>query len=258
MILTDTHTHLFLPAFGKDREEVVRSAVGKGVAKMFLPDVDGSTTDSMLALADAFPDHCFPMIGLHPTSVRENFSDEIERIRNILPGRKFWGIGETGIDLYRDKTYRHQQVESFRMHITLAREHHLPLIIHCRDSFAEISEILDREHDGSLTGIFHAFTGSIEQARKITAFGFKIGIGGIVTFKNSGLDKTVRAMDPRQIVLETDSPYLAPVPKRGKRNESAYLVYTAEKIAEIHNMSVEEIADITTGNAAEIFGFDVE
>ena len=255
--LIDTHTHLFLPAFDQDRDNVVNAAIRHGVEIMLLPDVDGSSTDSMLNLAEAYPDRCLPMIGLHPTSVMENFKAEIDRIQDLLQQRKFWGIGETGIDLYWDKTFRDQQIESFRNHIRLARKYELPLIIHCRDSFNNIVGVLDEENDDSLTGIFHAFTGNIEQARKIINYGFKIGIGGIVTFKNSGLSDTVRAIDPGHIVLETDSPYLAPVPRRGKRNESSYLVHIAEKLAEIYDIPIEELADITTRTANELFGLGI-
>jgi len=256
--LVDTHTHLFLPAFNGDRDRVVRAAIENGVEKMMLPDVDESTTGSMLNLAEAYPDRCLPMIGLHPVSVKENFNSEIHRIRDLLRNRKFWGIGETGIDLYRDKTFRDQQIGSFRSHICLAREYQLPLIIHNRDSFSEIINVLDEENHDSLTGIFHAFNGNIREARRIISFGFKIGIGGMLTFRNSGLAETVGNIDPVHIVLETDSPYLAPVPVRGKRNESSYLVHIAEKLAEIYGMSVEDIARITTRNASELFGLGIE
>ena len=258
MRLIDTHTHLFLPAFNQDRDRVVHAAIKNGVEKMLLPDVDGSTTASMLSLAESYPDRCLPMIGLHPGSVKENFQAEISRIRNLLQNRKFWGIGETGIDLYWDRTFLDQQIESFRSHISLAREYQLPLIIHCRDSFADIVNVLDEENHDSLTGIFHAFTGNLEQALRIISYGFKIGIGGIVTFKNSGLGKTIGDIDPGHIVLETDSPYLAPVPRRGKRNESSYLVHITEKLAEIYGMSIEEIAEITTKSANELFGLGIE
>ena len=257
MTLIDTHTHLFLPQFNVDRELVVHTAIEKGVQKMLLPDIDSSTTGSMLAVAADYPDHCLPMIGLHPTSVRENFLEEISRIRKALPEMKFWGIGETGIDLYWDKTHLDQQIESFRIHIGLAIEFNLPLIIHCRDSFAEITRIIDEENHDQLTGIFHAFTGTPEQAEKIMGYGFKMGIGGIVTFKNSGLDRVVSDIPLEHLVLETDSPYLAPVPFRGKRNESANLVYITEKIAELQGVSVEEVAAATSRNACELFGIEL-
>jgi TatD DNase family protein len=237
---------------------VIQAAVQNGVGKMLLPDVDGATTPHMLDLAEAYPDHCLPMIGLHPTSVDENFTAETDRIRDLLQQRKFWGIGETGIDLYRDKTFLDQQIESFRKHVIFAGQFDLPLIIHCRESFDHIISVLDTRNDDSLKGIFHAFTGSLEQARQIIAYGFKIGIGGIVTFKKSGLAETVEAIDPGHIVLETDSPYLAPVPVRGKRNESSYLIHIAQKLADIYGMPVEKIAEITTMSANELFGLGIE
>jgi len=224
---------------------------------MFLPNVDGGTVKAMHSLADKFPDQCLPMIGIHPTSVKEGFIEEIERIKEDLGRRKYWGIGETGIDLYWDRTFAKQQEESFREHINLAKEHGLPLIIHARNSYDEIFGILDRENDDRLNGIFHAFTGDAEEAKRIINYGFKLGIGGIVTFKNSGLNITLAEIDLEHIVLETDAPFLAPVPRRGKRNEPAYLLYTAEKIAEIHQVSLETIAEITTKNSASLFDIKI-
>lgn len=253
MILIDTHTHLFLPEFKEDRSRVVADAIEKGIAKFLLPNVDDSTIDSMLTLADEFPGICLPMIGLHPTSVDNHYKEKIILVREKLETRKFWGIGETGIDLYWDDTFLEQQVEAFKDQISLAKEYHLPLVIHARNSFPEIFEVLDLEKDDSLQGVFHAFTGNVKQACKIIDYGFKIGIGGIVTFKNAGLDKIVKDIALEHIILETDAPYLAPAPKRGKRNEPAYLIYTAEKLAEIHGQSLELIADITTRNAAALF-----
>jgi TatD DNase family protein len=229
------------------------NALEKGVLKMLLPNVDGTTVDRMHELADAYPGYCLPMIGLHPTSVDHEFREEIRKLREILDERKYWGIGETGMDLYRDTTFAKQQEESFREHIALAREYRLPLIIHARKSFDKLFRIMDEETDDSLKGIFHAFTGNTAEANHIVEYGFKLGIGGIVTFKNAGLDKIVKEIDLQHIVLETDAPYLAPVPYRGKRNEPAYLIHTAEKLAEIHGLSLETIADITTRNAASLF-----
>jgi len=258
VILIDTHSHLFLPAFDEDRDEVIQAALSSGVEKILLPDVDGSTTGPMLELADRHPNLCLPMTGLHPTSVKEDYMDELTRISKLLKERKFWGIGESGIDLYWDKTFHKQQVESFRIHISMAVENRLPIIIHCRESFKEITAVLDTETGDSLTGIFHAFTGNLEQAEKVISYGFKIGIGGIVTFKNSGLDETIRQIDPGHIVIETDSPYLAPVPMRGKRNESSYLVHIVNKLAEIYDMQPEQIAELTTQTANELFGLGIE
>jgi TatD DNase family protein len=229
------------------------NALEKGIQKMLLPNVDGTTIDRMHELADAYPGQCLPMIGLHPTSVDIEFREEIRKLKKFLGERKYWGIGETGIDLYWDRTFAKQQEESFTEHISLAREYKLPLIIHARNSFDELFRIMDDEIDDSLKGIFHAFTGNIAEAKHIIEYGFKLGIGGIVTFKNAGLDKIIKEIDLQHIVLETDAPYLAPVPFRGKRNEPAYLIHTAEKLAEIYGLSFETIADITTRNAASLF-----
>lgn len=257
VILIDTHTHLFLPEFKDDRSRVVSDAIEKGIAKFLLPNVDDSSMDSMLTLADEFPGICLPMIGLHPTSVDKHYKTKMALVRKKMGTRKFWGIGETGIDLYWNDTFLEQQLEAFKEQVSMAKEYHLPLVIHARNSFPEIFEVLDRENDDSLQGVFHAFTGNVKQARRIIDYGFKIGIGGIVTFKNAGLDTIVKDIALEHIILETDAPYLAPVPKRGKRNEPAYLKYTAEKLAEIHGQSLELIADITTRNAATLFNFEI-
>jgi TatD DNase family protein len=257
VIFIDTHTHIYLHEFQTDRDEVVSTALEKGVLKMLLPNVDGRTVKAMHSLADKYPDNCLPMMGLHPTSVDDGYKQELDRLRKMLGTRKYWGIGETGIDLYWDKTYAIQQEESFREHIALAKESGLPLIIHARNSFDELFRIMDIENDESLIGIFHAFTGNPEQAKRIVDYGFKLGIGGIVSFKNAGLDRVVKEIDLKHIVLETDAPYLAPVPWRGKRNEPAYLVHTAEKLAEIHGKNLESIAEITTRNAVSLFNIKI-
>jgi len=257
VIFIDTHTHLYLREFREDRDKVVHSAVEKGIRKMLLPNVDGKTLNAMHSLADMYPDHCLPMIGLHPTSVDEGYKRELEKVISHIGTRKYWAIGETGIDLYWDKTFAIQQEDSFREHINLARESGLPLIIHARNSFDELFRIMDSENDDSLSGIFHAFTGNTDQARHIIDYGFKLGIGGIVTFKNSGLDAVIKEIDLKHIVLETDAPYLAPVPLRGKRNEPSYLIHTAQKLAEIHKLPVGKIAGITTQNASSLFNIEM-
>jgi len=257
VILIDTHTHLFLPEFKEDHSRVVSDAVEQGIKKMLLPNVDNNTMDSMLSLADEYPGYCLPMIGLHPTSVDDLFKQKLDSVKEKLGTREFWGIGETGIDLYWNDTYLEQQVEAFRWHIALAKEFQLPLVIHARNSFHEIFEVMDQENDDSLQGVFHAFTGDVKQARKIIDYGFKIGIGGIVTFKNAGLDRIAKDIALEHIVLETDAPYLAPAPNRGKRNEPAYLIYTAEKMAEIHGQPLEVIAELTTRNAAALFNIKI-
>jgi TatD DNase family protein len=257
VILIDTHNHLFLPEFKDDRSRVISDAREKGIGKILLPNVDDKTMDSMLSLADEYPGYCLPMMGLHPTSVDESYPEKLALVRKMLASRKFWGIGETGIDLYWDHTYIRQQKIAFTQQIELAKEFDLPIVIHARNAFREIFEILDKENDDSLRGVFHAFTGDARQAEKIIDYGFKIGIGGIVTFKNAGLDRTAREIPLPHMVLETDAPYLAPVPHRGRRNEPAYLEYTAEKLSEIHEQPLEVIAEVTSRNAAELFNIKI-
>ena len=257
MNFIDTHTHLFLPEFKEDLSGVISDAVDKRIVKMLLPNVDESTIDPMLSVADEYPEYCLPMIGLHPTSVDESFEKKLEEVEKILLSRKFWGIGETGIDLYWDGSFLTLQVEAFKSQIALAKEFQLPIVIHARNSFDEIFKVMDRENDDSLQGVFHAFTGTALQAGKIMEYGFKIGIGGIVTFKNAGLDRVVKDIPLEHIVLETDAPYLAPDPRRGKRNEPAYLMYTAEKLAEIYGEPLDVIADLSTRTAAALFNIKI-
>jgi len=253
MQFIDTHTHLFLPEFDADRDQVIANAQKEGVEKLLLPNVDSSTLERLNDLVKKYPDFCLPMIGLHPTSVKEDFKDELELVENYLKDNKVCAIGEIGMDLYWDKTFLKEQEKVFRSQISLAKKYDLPVVIHARDSFDEIFNIMEDVIDDKLNGVFHAFTGNNEQAKKITEWGFKIGLGGILTFKNSGLDKVVNNIDINHIVLETDSPYLAPVPKRGKRNESSYIIYIAQKLAEIKNISVSEVAQVTTRNAKNLF-----
>jgi TatD DNase family protein len=253
MQLIDTHTHLYLPEFEQDINQVIQNAVDHQVLKFLLPNVDRSTIDPMLKLVNEYPDYCYPMMGLHPTSVDEDYENEMEAVESWLSKKQFCALGEIGIDLYWDKTYQHQQEEVFRRQLQLARKYNLPVVIHARESFDEIFKIVEDERGEALTGVFHAFTGNKEQADQIINWGFKIGIGGIVTFKNAGLDKVVRNIDINHMVLETDSPYLAPVPKRGKRNESAYVKHIAEKVAVLKEIPVEEVARITTENAQQLF-----
>jgi TatD DNase family protein len=253
IMFIDTHTHLFLPEFDSDRDAVIKRAVNSGVLKMFLPNIDTSSIRPMLDISEAYPDNLYPMMGLHPGSVKENYMEELRVVEEWLTKGKFYAIGETGIDLYWDKSHLKEQQDSFIQHIRFARIYNLPLIIHSRESFDEIFRILNQELTGEITGIFHSFTGTFEQAKEIFNYGFKIGIGGIVTFKNSGLDQVIAQTGADQIVLETDSPYLAPVPERGKRNEPSYLLYTAQKIANILGMQIHEIERITTRNALSIY-----
>ncbi|MCG8409905.1 MAG: TatD family hydrolase [Bacteroidales bacterium] len=253
MQFIDTHTHIFLSDFNDDRDTIIKNAQTEGVVKMLLPNVDSSTIKQLSDTVEKYPNYCFPAVGLHPTSVNKDYSSELQIVEQYLNSNKVYAIGEIGIDLYWDKTYLKEQETVFRHQINLAKAHNLPIIIHARDSFNEIFNILDDINDNKLTGVFHAFTGNKEQANKIIDLGFKIGLGGILTFKNSGLDKVVSDIDIKNIVLETDSPYLAPTPKRGKRNESAYIKYIANKLAEIKEISIKEVAEITTNNAEQLF-----
>ncbi len=256
MILTDTHTHLYAEQFNTDIDLVIKNCIAKGVKRLFLPNIDSSSITGMMALAEKYPTTCFPMMGLHPTSVKTNYLEELAVVENWLANYKFCAVGEIGIDLYWDKTLLKEQQDAFKAQINLAKKYNLPFVIHCRDSFNEIFEILDELNDDTMRGIFHCFTGNIEQANHIINYGgFKLGIGGVVTFKNSGLDKVVEQIDLEHLVLETDSPYLAPIPYRGKRNESSYLLNIAEKISEIYKQPIDKIAEITTQNSIEVFGF---
>ncbi|HRP60587.1 MAG TPA: TatD family hydrolase [Vicingus sp.] len=256
MILTDTHTHLYSEQFNDDRTAMVQRALDCGVSRLFLPNIDSSSIEGMLVLQKQFPENCFAMMGLHPTSVKENYLDELKLVEQHLNQQQFCAIGEIGIDLFWDKTFLTQQQEAFKTQINWAKERSLPFVIHCRDSFNEIFEILDELNDENMRGIFHCFTGNLEQANKVIEYGgFKLGIGGVVTFKNSGLEEVLKNIAITNLVLETDSPYLAPVPYRGKRNESSYIVNVAEKLSDIYQIPIEKIAEITTQNSIEVFGF---
>lgn len=250
----DTHSHIYSEDFIHDRDEVLQRAYESGVKKIVLPNIDSGSIMHMLNLTDAYPHLCFPLMGLHPTSVDEDFSDELKAMEYWLGKRKFYGIGEIGIDLYWDNKYEKEQKEAFRHQLRLAKRESLPVVIHMRNSFPETYRIVSEEQDGTLRGIFHCFSGNEEEAQKIIDLGFYMGIGGVVTFKNSNLDEVLKSVDLKRLVLETDSPYLAPVPKRGKRNESSYLVFVAKKLSEIYNLPVTRIAEITTTNARDIFG----
>ncbi|MGC9375122.1 MAG: TatD family hydrolase [Bacteroidales bacterium] len=253
MQFIDTHTHLYLPEFDQDRDLVIKNAMDYNVQKMLLPNIDSTTIHPLMDLAKKYPSNCFPMIGVHPTSVGANYQKELDIVESWLKKEKFIAIGEIGMDLYWDKTFQKQQEKVFRRQLNLAKKYNLPVVIHARESFDEIFKIIDDEVDQRLKGVFHAFTGTVEQANQIIEWGFMMGIGGIVTFKNAGLDKVVRNIDINHIVLETDSPYLAPLPKRGKRNQSAYIRHIAEKIALIKEISIEKVANITTDNAKQLF-----
>lgn len=254
MILTDTHTHLYSEAFDNDREIVIRNAFESGVTRFFLPAIDSTYTNEMYKLANEYPQNIFLMAGLHPTHVKRNYKEEINHIANELSSRKFVAVGEIGIDLYWDKTTYREQEDAFRLQIRLAKEYKLPIVIHCRNAFDEIFKILNDEKSEDLFGIFHCFTGDLQQARKAISYNMKLGIGGVVTFKNGKIDKFLSKIDLSDIVLETDAPYLSPVPYRGRRNESAYLVNILEKVADIYGISKSEVASVTTQNSIDVFG----
>ena len=251
--MIDTHSHLYLEEFENDIEEVILRAKNNGVDKIFLPSISKIENEKVLSLVSKFPDTFFPMIGLHPCYVKENYREELEFVTQNLNLNKYYGIGEVGLDFYWDVSFKEQQIEAFEYQIKLAIAHKLPLIIHSRNSTKECIEIVQKYIKEGLTGIFHCFGGSIEEANAIINFGFYLGIGGVVTYKNSGLDKVLNEIPLNSIVLETDSPYLSPVPFRGKRNESSYLINIAQKIASIKNISVEEVDKTTTSNAINIF-----
>lgn len=254
MQLIDTHTHLYAEQFDNDRTEAIQKAIGVGVDKFFLPNIDSKSIQGMHDLEKEFPGQCYSMMGLHPCSVDENWEKELDLMESRLDEHNYIAIGEIGIDLYWDKTFLKQQEKAFRRQIAWAKERSLPIVIHCRESFNEILAILDELNDEKLFGIFHCFTGSLEQAKHILGYGgFKLGIGGVVTFKNSGLDKVVQNLELKDLVLETDSPYLAPTPFRGKRNESSYILNVADRLSDIYEVPVKEIAEQTTKNALEIF-----
>jgi len=253
-MLTDTHTHLYSNHFNEDLSLVMQRAFDSGVKRLFIPAIDSATTEAMYSLEKQYPDNIFLMMGLHPTSVKSNFEQELEHVKREFSKRHFFAVGEIGIDLYWDKSNLENQKKAFKIQIQLAKKYKLPIVIHCRDAFDEIFKILESENDDDLFGIFHCFTGTEEQANKAISFNMKLGIGGVVTFKNGKIDTFLNKIDIKNIVLETDSPYLSPVPYRGKRNESSYLPLICKKLAKIYQLSEEEISIITTQNSKDVFG----
>jgi TatD DNase family protein len=253
VILTDTHTHLYSEAFDTDRDQMIERALKAGISRFYLPAIDSSYTESMYALERKYPENIFLMTGLHPTHVKQDPKTELAHIKENLEYRKFVAIGEIGIDLYWDKTNLKQQQTAFRFQIQLAKQYKLPIVIHCRDAFDEVFEILEAEKSDDLFGIFHCFTGTLAQAHRAISYNMKLGIGGVVTFKNGKIDQFLSEIDLSHIVLETDAPYLSPEPFRGKRNESAYLLNVLDKVAVVYGMDKQDIAEITTNNALDIF-----
>ena len=253
MKLIDTHTHLYVEQFDKDRDDQVKTAISNGITKFFLPAIDKSYTERMLSLKLKYPENIFLMTGLHPTHVNDRYNEELNHVRENLDTSDFCAIGEIGIDLYWDKTNLLNQQKVFNQQILWAIEYDLPIVIHCREAFDEVFEILQEHKNDKLRGIFHCFTGTIYQAKQAINLNMKLGIGGVVTFKNGKIDKFIRDIPIDSIVLETDAPYIAPVPHRGKRNESTYLPIIAKKVAECYNVSLEYIAKKTTETANSIF-----
>ncbi len=256
-MFVDTHAHLYHKQFSSDRDEMIQRALDAGVRKLFLPNIDLESAEPMHELCDAYPDICFPMMGLHPGSVGKDPSRDLMEVERALRSGRYHAVGEIGIDLYWDKTYVEQQKEAFRLQVRWAKELQLPIVIHSRESFNEVFSIVEDENDDNLRGVFHCFTGSVEQARLVSGLGdFYLGIGGVITYPKGGLAETMAEVGAYDCVLETDAPYLAPVPHRGKRNESAYIPFIAERLAEATDHKIDEIAAITTANALKLFGAD--
>jgi TatD DNase family protein len=255
MKFIDTHSHLYSNQFDADRTQVVNNAIANGVSTILLPNISSKYTKGMLALCAEFPNNCYPMMGLHPCDVsEENYMHEIAHVEEELEKRKYIAVGEIGLDLHWDKSTLEIQKKAFIHQVKLAKKHKLPIAIHVRESFAEAIELIEKLNDENLRGVFHCFTGNIDDAQRVINLGgFYLGIGGVLTFKNSGLDKTISKIDLQHLILETDGPYLAPTPFRGKRNESKYIVNIAEKLAEVHKISIEKVAEITTENAKKLF-----
>jgi TatD DNase family protein len=252
-MITDTHTHLYSSAFNEDQAAMIQRAKNAGVSRFFIPAIDSSYTESMLKLEKDFPDDVFLMMGLHPTSVKDNYLEELAHVKEWIDKKEFFAIGEIGIDLYWDQSFLAQQQEVFKTQIKWAKEKNLPIVIHCRDAFDEVFEVLESEKGDSLRGIFHCFTGTKEQAEKAISYNMKLGIGGVATFKNGMIDTFLHEIDLKHIVLETDAPYLAPSPFRGKRNESSYITNIIDKLVDIYQVSFKEIAEITTQNSKDVF-----
>ena len=254
MTLIDTHSHTYLPEFDTDRQDIMERADKAGIIKIFMPAIDSITHEAMLETERQFAASCQSMMALHPCSVKESYGDELHIVEDHLAKRKFIAIGETGLDFYWDVAFKDQQYDAFQRQIELALQYDIPVVIHSRNSIDECIEMVKEHRQGKLKGVFHCFSGSLQQAQQIIDLGFYLGIGGVVTFKNAGLDKVMNNIDLEYVVLETDAPYLAPIPFRGKRNEPAYISYVAQKLADIKEMGIEDIAAVTTTNAKKLFG----
>jgi TatD DNase family protein len=254
MTLIDTHSHTYVTEFDEDREGIMERADKAGIMKILMPAIDSATHESMFKMEQQFPQKCLAMIGLHPCSVMKNYDTELGIIEALLVKRSFIAIGETGLDFYWDLTYKEQQYDAFQKQIEWAMQYDVPVVIHSRNSTDECIAMIAKNQDGKLKGVFHCFSGTLEQVQQIIQLGFYLGVGGVLTFKNAGLDKVLSDIDLSHVILETDAPYLAPVPFRGKRNEPSYLTHVVQKLADIKKQSIEEIAAITTANAQKLFG----
>jgi TatD DNase family protein len=250
---TDTHAHIYAKDFDEDRDEILRQCRDAEISRIYMPNIDHTSIDDMLEVEHHYSGQCFSMMGLHPCSVKKDFESELYKVEEWLSKRRFSAVGEMGTDLYWDKTFWEQQQEAFKIQVGWAKKYRLPIVIHCRESIDQTIELLEPLLDGKLTGIFHCFSGNLDQAKKIVSMGFYLGLGGVVTFKNGGLDKILPELDLNNMVLETDSPYLAPTPHRGKRNSPFYIPLIAGKLAEIKKISPEEVKLITTKNALDLF-----
>jgi TatD DNase family protein len=254
MILTDTHTHIYYETDLEKQKKQLNRCLENNISRLFLPNVDSKSIPMVLGLAQNYPQNCFPMMGLHPCDVKEDYQQELSLIADAIASNKIYAIGEIGIDLYWDQSFLRQQQDAFTLQIEQAKSLDLPIVIHCREAFDEVFEILGQQKDDKLRGIFHCFTGDLQQAHRAIDLGFYLGIGGVVTYKKAGLDKVVEQLDLSHLVLETDAPYLAPVPHRGKPNESSYLIHIAQKVADLKQCSLAEVAEITTLNSHKVFG----
>ncbi|MBB6459245.1 TatD family hydrolase [Flammeovirga kamogawensis] len=254
--MIDTHAHIYSDKFKEDIDNVLESAFDNGLKHILMPNIDHTSIDRMLELEEKYPQQCLSMMGLHPCHVEKDFEKELYIVEDWLNKRKFIGVGEMGLDLYWDKTFQEQQIEAFKIQADLAKKHHLPLVIHARDAMPETLNLLEELSDDALFGVLHCFTGSLDDAKRLFDINFKIGIGGVATFKNGGLDKVIPHVDLKHIVLETDSPYLAPKPYRGKRNEPAYTSFVCDKVADFKGISGAEVEEITDNNAYDLF--DIE
>lgn len=253
MQFIDTHAHIYSEKFESDRDKMLERTFAAGVGKVLMPNIDSESIDGMFELERKYPPSCFPMMGLHPCSVGQDFEKELQVVEHWLSKRKFIAVGEMGIDLYWDKTFLEQQKEAFRIQAAWAKNHSLPLVIHAREAMPEVIALLEELADNQLFGVLHCFTGSVEDAKKLIAMNFKLGIGGVVTYKNGGLEPVIKEVGLEHLVMETDSPYLAPIPHRGKRNETSYIPIIAQKIADIQQISLDEVAQQTTKNALALF-----